>query len=171
MKYHAGILDGAAKWSSVDALILAHTPGIPFEWIYAALGLGEIRRRRLRETVQKTLGTDWTAQGVDNAASVEPGDGWKMLEAVCPGYSGPAPLWAQIDLQKDTRSDAAGCAGREPLQGPTVAVERRVRPADRCPPGAEPRAFDRHNLNCSAREGWKTAAQAFVHPVRPVHGT
>ena len=45
--------------------------------------------------------------GASNAASVIAGDGWKMLEAVCPDYAWPVPLWSQIELQNSARTDQA----------------------------------------------------------------
>lgn len=105
MNHHAGILDGQPKWDQVQALILAHTPGVPLEWIYAALGIKEVRRRQLRTMLENSRGTDWADRGRDNADSVVPGDGFRMIEAVCPGYSGPAPLWTQLELRNDRRSN------------------------------------------------------------------
>lgn len=107
MKYHAGILDGCPMWDKVQVLALAQTPGIPLEWVYAALGLGWVRRRQLRDMLAASQDGEWREIGRSNAASVVQGDGWKMLEAVCPGYAGPAPLWSQIELRADARSDAA----------------------------------------------------------------
>lgn len=106
MKYHAGILDGQPVWDQVQALVLAHTPGVPLEWIYAALDIKEVRRRQLRTMVANSLDTEWAERGRENAQSVAPGDGFKMIEAVCPAYAGPAPLWTQLELRNDRRSNA-----------------------------------------------------------------
>lgn len=108
MNVHCGILDGAPEWSPAEVLVLAFTPGVPIEWIYAGLRLGWRRRRRLRDMI--AVGADFEVAGRENAASIVQGDGWKMIEAVCPGYGGPAPLWTQIELQNSTRSDAANAA-------------------------------------------------------------
>lgn len=107
MNYHCGILEGAPKWDPFEVLILAHTPGIPIEWIYAGLGLTQRRRKALRDMVTNSHNTDLPEAGQFNAASVVQGDGWAMLRAVCPGYAGAAPLWSRIELQNDTRSNAA----------------------------------------------------------------
>lgn len=108
MKYHAGILHGWPDWSDrFQVLILAHTPGIPLEWIYAALDLGWRRRRKLRALIASSVNGDFLEAGRSNADSVEDGDGWKMLKVVCPDYSGPVPLWSQLELQNDRRTDAA----------------------------------------------------------------
>lgn len=108
MKYHAGILYGDPDWTDrFQLLVLGHTPGVPLEWIYAALGLGENRRRRLRQLLAATSEGEWIEMGRANAESISHADGWKMLEVVCPGYSGPVPLWSKIALENDKRSDAA----------------------------------------------------------------
>lgn len=111
MKYDAGILWGHPDPSHIrELLILAHTPGVPLEWIYAAIGFGARRRKKLVAKID-CGDVDFLRQyqdlGRENAASVQPGDGWKMLQAVCPRYSGPVPLWSQLELQGDRRSDAA----------------------------------------------------------------
>jgi hypothetical protein len=110
MLFDAGILDREPKWDQRHALVLAHTPGIPLEWIYAALRLGEVRRAQLVAMVRNTPDGEWRDYGLKNAESIVAGDGWKMLEAVCPRYAGPAPLWSQFDLQNSRRSDAANAA-------------------------------------------------------------
>ncbi|MFA7584921.1 MAG: hypothetical protein WCY11_01810, partial [Novosphingobium sp.] len=43
--------------------------------------------------------------GLANAQSVVPGDGMKMLAVVCPRYAGAAPLWSQLELLNDKRSN------------------------------------------------------------------
>lgn len=110
MRHHAGILDGNPTWDPVEVLILAYTPGVPLEWIYAALGLGWMRRRRLRDMIHAAKSGEFPSLGQENAATVEQGDGWRMIAAVCPGYAGPAPLWTQIELRNSARSDAANAA-------------------------------------------------------------
>jgi hypothetical protein len=99
-----GILSGAPAWHPDEVIILALTPGIPVEWIYAALRLGPKRRRRLRDMMD---GASCHELALENAASIVEGDGWRMIEAVCPGYSGAAPLYTQLELRNDHRSDAA----------------------------------------------------------------
>lgn len=106
MNYHAGILDGRPEWDRLQALILAHTTGVPIEWIYAGLGLGRVRRKHLQDMIAGTQTGEWPDLGRSNANSVVPGDGWRMIEAVCPRYAGPAPLWTQLELRNDRRSDA-----------------------------------------------------------------
>lgn len=106
MKYHAGILWGMPQWENQrEVLILALTPGVPLEWIYKALGLEWRRRRRLRAMLAWSQSTDYPHLGLENAASVREGDGWMMLQVVCPGYSGPAPLASQLELRNSARSD------------------------------------------------------------------
>ena len=107
MKYDCGILTGAPVWDQGEALVLAYTPGIPLEWIYAGLGLGWRRRRQPRATIHAAENLEWENLGLENAQSVVPGDGWKMLAAVSPGYSGSAPMWSRLELQNDVRSNAA----------------------------------------------------------------
>lgn len=91
----------------VQALVLAHTPGMPLEWIYARLGFGWGRREKLRAMIHAVQSDEWSEMDKANAASVVQGDGWRMMTAVCLGYSGPAPLWSKIELANDVRSDAA----------------------------------------------------------------
>lgn len=102
-----GILAGTPKWDPYEALVLAFTPGVPLEWLYAALRLGHTRRRKLRDMIHAADAEALGELGRENSAGIVQGDGLKMLEAVCPGYSGPAPLWSQLELQADARSDAA----------------------------------------------------------------
>ena len=107
MLWHSGVLDGNPRWNPDEALVLAFTPGIPLEWIYAAFRLGEKRRKMLRDMID---GADCDALadlGKANAASVVQGAGLKLIDAVCPGYAGAAPLRTMIDLQADRRSDGA----------------------------------------------------------------
>lgn len=107
MKYHAGILDGKPEWDRLQLLVLGHTPGVPLEWIYAAARLGWRRRTALRDMLASSKTGEFPSLGQMNAASIAQGDGWKMLEAVCPGYAGPVPLWSQIELQNSARTDQA----------------------------------------------------------------
>jgi hypothetical protein len=106
MKYHAGILDGNPEWDPVQALVLAHTPGIPLEWLYAALGIKKRRRAKLIQMIADSPDGEFPMLGLENAASVTHADGWKMLEVVCPGYSGPVALMSQMALRNDRRPDA-----------------------------------------------------------------
>lgn len=108
MKYHAGILHDWPQWANqFQVAVLAFTPGVPIEWIYAALKLGHRRRLKLRKMIDRCQQSDFVELGLENAASVVQGDGMKMLQAVCPGYSGAAPLWSQMELQNDQRTDGA----------------------------------------------------------------
>lgn len=111
MKYHAGILHGMPEWDRFQLLVLVHTPGVPLEWVYAGAGLGWRRRAKLRAMIDANQTDEWREFGRDNAASIEPGDGLAMLRAVCPRYVGAAPMWSQLELQNDTRSDAEIAAG------------------------------------------------------------
>lgn len=106
MKFHAGILTGTPEWDRAGLLVLAHTPGVPIEWIYAAARLGPRRRAKLRDLIHASQEGEFPILGLENAQSVEPGDGWTMLTAVCPYYSGPVPIWSQMFLRADPRSDA-----------------------------------------------------------------
>lgn len=107
MLYHAGILDGRPdRKDRAGMLVLAFTPGVPLEWIYAALGLGWRTRPKLRSLIHGAETSEFSNLGRENAASVQQGDGWRMLQVVCPGYSGPVPLWSKIELENDRRSDA-----------------------------------------------------------------
>lgn len=85
-----------------DLEILANTPGIPIEWIYAACAVPSFRRGYVRYHIGLP---SLVEQGLKNAASVVKGDGMKLLKAVVPGYSGAIPLWSQLELQTDGRSD------------------------------------------------------------------
>lgn len=107
MKYSAGILHHRPQWNPLELVVLALTPGMPLEWIYSAAGLGWRRRRKLLDLIAAYRSDELLDMARENAASVVQGDGFLMLEVVCPRYSGPAPLWSQFDLQNDRRSDAA----------------------------------------------------------------
>ncbi len=106
MKYSAGILHYHPQWSPLELVVLGLTPGVPLEWIYSAAGLGWRRRRKLLDLIDANRSDEILEKARENAASVVQGDGLLMLEVVCPRYSGPAPLWSQIELQNDRRSDA-----------------------------------------------------------------
>lgn len=80
--------------------ILAATPGIPIEWVYAVYRLrADVTRRKLKRL----------ARAVDpqigrlNFESVVEGDGWDMLLAIPTNYSGAVPLFSQLELQNDRR--------------------------------------------------------------------
>lgn len=107
MKHHAGILHGQPEWDRAALLVLAHTPGIPLEWIYHTAKLGWRRRRKLVEMIDASREGEFPALGLENAASVVDGDGWKMLRVLPEGYNGAVPLWSQLELQRDERSDQA----------------------------------------------------------------
>lgn len=108
MRYHAGILDGRPRWADEgEVLILAHTPGVPLEWIYAAMDLGERKRARLRKLIDATQTGEFPGLGVENAASANEADGWRMLEVVGPKYAGAVPLWSKLALCNDQRSAVA----------------------------------------------------------------
>lgn len=66
MNHHAGILHGCPEWDRVQVLILAHTPGVPIEWIYAGLRLGHVRRAHLRDMLAVTREGEWTEMGRAN---------------------------------------------------------------------------------------------------------
>lgn len=107
MLIHSGILSQEPRFDPFDALVLAHTPGMPLEWIYAALRLGRGRRRTFRKMIDAANKAEFERLGAENAQSAEPGEGLKMPEAVCPGYAGAVPLYSQLDLRADPRSDGA----------------------------------------------------------------
>jgi hypothetical protein len=106
VKYHAGILSGSPNRDDhVELLILAHTPGIQFYWISAAVRLNQRQRVSLIEMIDDADTSEFRELGRENFASVEPGDGWKMLEAVCPDYAKEVPLWSQLELRDSPRTD------------------------------------------------------------------
>lgn len=78
-----------------ELAVLGSTPGIPVEWLFALTGAGWRRRKMIREMIDAAD----PVRGAENAATIEPGDGWKMIAAVCPEYSGAPPLWSQLELQ------------------------------------------------------------------------
>lgn len=91
-----------------DLLVLVHTPGIPHEWIHAALKLSDGFRRKLRDhletlTPHQITHLEW--HGEQNATTIDADDGLRMLVAVCPGYAGPAPLYSSLALQAAPESD------------------------------------------------------------------
>ena len=101
MQYDWGLT--AVRYPSwEDISILANTPGVPLEWLYAACRV----RISERASVRGQIGLPSLVElGKANAASVEGNDGFRLLEAVCPYYSGPVPLWSQLWLRADPRSD------------------------------------------------------------------
>ena len=103
MKYDWGYT-GVSMPNGLDLLVLANTPGIPLEWVYAACWVPRSRRARIREMIGAE---GYSELGRDNANSVIAGDGLKLLRAIGPAYSGPVPLWSQLELEADERSDRA----------------------------------------------------------------
>lgn len=103
MNFDCGILDGYPRYNHAHAAILVATPGIPVEWVYAALKLWPDRRLPLKRAA---LEVD-PELARRNAESVAQGDGWKMLMAVPRAYKGPVPLYTQLDLQLDPRPATA----------------------------------------------------------------
>lgn len=99
-------LTGVGVHCDDELLVLAHTPGIPREWIYAALGFQRHHRRRLADMINGANSAELNDRGRENAMTVEAGDGWKMLQAVVPDYAGAAPFWSQVELQLMARSNA-----------------------------------------------------------------
>lgn len=80
--------------------MLVNTPGIPFEWMVHALKLPRKRRQFARSLIDAA---DLVDAGRSNAETVVEGDGWKMILAVPPAYSGAMPLWSQLELRADPR--------------------------------------------------------------------
>lgn len=96
---------GGLPYSLVDELqIFAATPGLPIEWIYAVFEWTPKWRRLFNRHIR---GERFAELGVQNAASVTEGDGFRMLRALpdLAGYAGAVPLWTQLELQNDRRND------------------------------------------------------------------
>jgi hypothetical protein len=100
-------LTGVGELNEYEKLVLAHTPGIPLEWIYAALRMPRYQRTRLAEQIDAADSATFAELGAANAETVVEGDGWKMLVAVCPGYAGAVPMWSQVELRLNSKSDQA----------------------------------------------------------------
>ena len=101
MRFDWGLTN--VSWPNYDDVyVLANTPGVPLEWIYAACRIPKFRRARVRAHIGVI---DFVELGRLNAASIENGDGYRLLTAVCPEYSGPVPLCSQLELRADPRSD------------------------------------------------------------------
>jgi hypothetical protein len=85
-----------------------NTPGIPLQWIYAALNLSHWYRAKLK-AASSNVPNEIMALGIENAMTVVSGDGMRMLRALDHrrGYNGQVPLWSTLELQADPRSDRA----------------------------------------------------------------
>ena len=86
--------------------ILAATPGLPIEWLYAVFDWTPTWRLRFNRTFRSHQHTE---HGLENAATVIEGDGFRMLRALgdMAGYIGAVPLWTQLELANDRRNDCA----------------------------------------------------------------
>lgn len=81
-----------------DLLVLALTPGVPVEYVWAIAGLGWRRRNQLWDQMDGANADQRRAAAL-NAESMTQEDGWAMLLALPKGYSGAVPLWSQLALQ------------------------------------------------------------------------
>jgi hypothetical protein len=122
-----------------ELVILAHTPGVPLEWLYGVFRWSHQRRAQVNAMID---GVDYSKLGRANSWTVAAGDGFKMIVAALP-CAGAAPWATQIELSVDPRSDAAIgralCADRQvvrrwrtnltfcPLTGVRVVPPRGVR--------------------------------------------
>lgn len=103
---HGGWRQGLS-WDLIEEFgILAQTPGLPVEWIYAVFKWTPTWRRKFNRTFR---GDHREEQGRHNAGTVKQGDGFRMLRAVgdLVAYKGAVPLWTQLELINDPRSDCS----------------------------------------------------------------
>lgn len=111
---HRGWRNGQLGYDLLnELLILAATPGIPTEWLYAVFSWTPTWRRRFNHLTRGLKSEGFQDATRENAGSVRPGDGLRMIRLAGPSYAGAAPLWTQLDLQHDRRSDKAIAADLE----------------------------------------------------------
>jgi hypothetical protein len=117
MRYDCGLThpDGWAEWrffmgwprgtDLTELLVLIHTPGIPLQWVHAALNLSSYYRNKLKVAREGVLGSIHEL-GKENATTLVTGDGMRMLRALDwrKGYNGQVPLWSTLELSADPRT-------------------------------------------------------------------
>lgn len=103
---HRGWRGGLPYGLLYELHALAATPGLPIEWLYAVFKWTPTWRRRFKRHFTGDL---YSELGLKNAATIVEGDGFRMLRAVgdVAGYIGAVPLWTQLELVNDPRSDCA----------------------------------------------------------------
>jgi hypothetical protein len=88
-----------------ELLVLGMTRGIPQEWLYAVFQWTPVWRTRFKRILLDADHARYLDHASENEASVVPGDGIRMIRLAGPHYAGAAPLWTQLDLQNQLRSD------------------------------------------------------------------
>lgn len=100
MIYGREILD---RKPTADYLVLALTPGIPFEWVVGVSKMGAVRKSALKRAVRDATPAD-IQKGRENASSITEDDALKMLMASAE-HRGAVPLYVQLFLQATPRPD------------------------------------------------------------------
>jgi hypothetical protein len=102
------ILDGRRKWDGHEdeILVLALTPGIPFEWIIQVTNAGSVRKAQLKRMIAAATPSDME-KAKANAASITESDAYAMLKIIRPDFHGAVPLYAQLWLKASPKTDAA----------------------------------------------------------------
>lgn len=103
---HRGWRGGLSANVAYELHILASTPGIPIEWLYAVFEWTPTWRQSFNRNFR---GGRHAELGLENAATVVEGDGFRMLRALgdIARYGGAVPLWTQLELANDRRSNSA----------------------------------------------------------------
>jgi hypothetical protein len=107
MKHGNFVFEARPSWEGHEreVLILALTPGIPFEWIIKVTRMGSVRKAALRRMIEAVT-TEDHAKAEENAASITEQDGFRMLKVIPHDYRGAIPLYAQLWLQSTPQTDA-----------------------------------------------------------------
>lgn len=147
--FRAVLRGWAAGEDLTELMVLAHTPGIPRQWLYGVFEWTALWRRRFNVIFMSPT-PEILAQGVLNAATVVQGDGLAMLAALGP-YHGQVPLWSTLDLQQDPRSDRV-IAESLGLVKHRITVWRRARVFDPLTGGRLVAEVGLSNSLCTARK-------------------
>jgi len=100
-----------------ELVVLAHTVGIPRQYLVGVFSWTALWRRRFTEVITNPS-AEVMDMAAENAATIVAGDGWRMLAALS-DYKGQVPLWSSLDLQMDQRFDREMA---EELEVPTCRV-------------------------------------------------
>jgi hypothetical protein len=101
----SAIFSGKAQREPADLVVLALTPGIPFEWIVHVGRLNSVYKSELKRLVNDAT-PEQIALAHENASSITEDDAWAMLAIIPDDYRGAIPLYAQLWLQQTAETDA-----------------------------------------------------------------